>query len=61
MIDLGVAQVLVGQIAQVVHRLLHAEASAPNAAQHPGHFLCGQIPKLRPMSALNRQLARETD
>src|SRR6516164_6030119 len=43
MIDLGVTQVLIRQIAEVVHRLLHAEASAPNPAQDPGDSFCCQL------------------
>ena len=46
MVDLGVAQVFVGEVAEAIHGVLDAQASPPDLPQHLGNFFRGQF--LRP-------------
>ena len=44
MIDLGIAQVFVGQIAQALERTFHAQLAAPHLLEQLGNFFWRQSP-----------------
>ena len=43
MVDLGIAQVLVREVAEAVHGVLHVQASPPDLPQHLGNFFRRQF------------------
>jgi hypothetical protein len=42
MVNLGVAQIFIRQVAQAVHSIFHAERSAPHLAEHFDDLFGGQ-------------------